>query len=178
MLSPLLTLLVLLSTALPGGPSTSSPPPLECLVTHNNPADWNVFDDQRTLPGFVGAFPDYTLNGLPDRDLELVLIKFTLLTGAAVANRYARIYIDDGVTAQTIGLSTTPVPASETRIITFGQGLQDSGAADCTYVVAPLITRLRLGVYPVIHLNIVNGQVGDSVWSCVIRTNLYLKTPQ
>jgi len=178
MLSPLLTLLVLLSTALPGGPSTSSPPPQECRVTHNNPADWNVFDDECTLPAFSGTFPNYTLMLLPDRDIELVLITFDLVAGAGVANRYARIYVGAGAAIQTIGLSTFPMTASKTWNVTLAQGLQDVGTADGLHVTAPLCQRLRLGINPVVHLQILNGQAGDALYNTVVRTNLYLKTPQ
>jgi len=178
MLSPLLTLLASFVIGLPGGLSTSSPPPPECRVTHNNPADWNVFDDERTLPAFSGTFPNYTLMLLPDRDIELVLVKFELVAGGVAANRYALVTLESGAHVQTLGLSTFPMTASKTWNVTLAQGLQDVGTADGYHVTAPLCQRLRLGINPVVHLRILNGQAGDALYNTVVRTNLYLKTPQ
>lgn len=147
-------------------------------MTHNNPADWNVFDEERTLPAFSGTYPVYTLGLLPHRDIELTLVKFDLITCATAGNRFARICLDTGVTVQTLALSTFPIPPSENYIITFAQGLQDAGHADSGAIVAPLPQRLRLGLNPCVQLHIVGGQPGDTLYNCVVRTNLYLKTPQ
>jgi len=147
-------------------------------VTHNNPADWNVFDDGRTLPAFSGTFPNYTLGLLPDRDIELILVKFELVAGAVVANRYALITAESGASIYTLGLSTFPMTAGEVWTVTLAQGLQDAGTADSFHVTAPLCHRLRLGLNPVIRLRILNGQAGDAIYNTIVRTNLYLKTPQ
>ncbi len=147
-------------------------------MTRNNPANWNVFDDGRTLPVFSGTYPTYTLIMLPDRDIELVLVKFELVASATVANRYALITFESSAHLQTLGHSTFPMTAGERWYVTLAQGLQDAGTADGFYVTAPLCQRLRLGLNPEVRLTILNGHVDDRIYNALVRTNLQLKTPQ
>lgn len=145
-------------------------------MTHNNPADWALFDDVSVDITLSGAYPIRTFTPPVNRDAELVHFHCIFSPCATVADRYLLLSLNIFSTYQFIALTTVPMPATNSWRVFFAQGLEQASIGSLFYQCGPIATRLRIPPNATIFIHVLNYQVGDLVQDVAARWNLQIKT--
>jgi hypothetical protein len=145
-------------------------------VTHNNPADWAVFDDVHLQTPTMTSGSDLIWVPPVNRDFEIAFMSFALNCWSDVVDRFVYVSVVVNIGETIIAWFDTPAKAGELWNFTLGQGMIKQVNVTQKQQTHPLPQRLRIPPNHYIYARALNLQANDTFLGRSAVLNMQVKT--